>query len=256
MQVPGSNDIDGGVLLALNGLTDIQISPDNSTIAVGPGNRWVDVYEALTPYDLYCIGGRMKTIGVSGLSLIGGFHYLTNKYGFAMDNVVSYDVVLGNGTSVVANATSNTDLFWALKGGANNFGVVTKFVIKTLPIPKISTTLQVFNESMVREFIDATVDLAKNQNPEVAAGSIITISYNTTTKGITAVLRGVQEGTESPPSSFQKFSNLPSIMTQNVVTRPIDFHAQLDSPFQMFRSGPHPCLPRFPHPFMQCSYLF
>ncbi|KAK1465239.1 FAD binding domain-containing protein [Colletotrichum melonis] len=235
MNFPGSNDIDNGVLLALNLLNDIEISPDNSTVSVGPGNRWVDVYEALAPYDLYCIGGRMKTIGVSGLSLIGGFHYLTNKYGFAMDNVVSYDVVLGNGTQVVASTTSNVDLFWALKGGANNFGAVTKFVIKTLPIPKISTTLQVFDESVVREFIDATVDLAKNQNPEVGAGSIITITYNTTTKGISAVVRGVQEGIESPPSSFHKFSDLPSVLTENVVQRPLDWHAQLDSPFQMFR---------------------
>ncbi|KAF4907639.1 Bifunctional solanapyrone synthase [Colletotrichum viniferum] len=231
---PGSNDIDGGVLLALNGLTSIEISPDNATVIVGPGNRWVDVYEALAPYGLYSIGGRMKTIGVSGLSLIGGFHYLTNKYGFAMDNVVSYDVVLGNGTIVVANATFNADLFWALKGGANNFGVVTGFVFKTLPIPKISTTLQVFDESVIREFIDATVDLAKHQNPEIGAGSIITITYNTTTKSISAVLRGVQEGTESPPSSFQRFSGLPSVLTQNVVQRPLDWHAQLDSPFQMF----------------------
>ncbi|EQB45410.1 FAD binding domain-containing protein [Colletotrichum gloeosporioides Cg-14] len=235
MNFPGSNDIDGGILLALNSLTDIEISSDNSNVSVGPGNRWVDVYEALAPYGLYSIGGRMKTIGMSGLSLIGGFHYLTNKYGFAMDNVVSYDVVLSNGTTVVANVTSNADLFWALKGGANNFGVLTRFVFKTLPIPDISTTLQVFNESVIREFIDATVDLAKHQNPEIGAGSIITITYNTTTKSISAVLRGVQEGTELPPSSFQRFSDLPSVLTQNVVQRPLDWHAQLDSPFQMFR---------------------
>jgi len=62
---------------------------------------------------LYCIGGRLKTIGVPGLELIGGFHYLINKYGMAMDNVLSYDVVLGNGTQVIANSTSNPDLFWA-----------------------------------------------------------------------------------------------------------------------------------------------
>lgn len=177
----------------------------------------------------------MKTIGVSGLSLIGGFHYLTNKYGFAMDNVISYDVVLGNGTQVVASSTSNPELFWALKGGGSNFGVVTKFVLKTLPIPKISTTLQVFNESFIRNFIAATVDLAKNQDPEIGAGSIITITYNTTTKEVSAVLRGVQEGNNSPPSSFQRFSDMPSVATHNVVQRPIDLHSQLDSPFQMFR---------------------
>jgi FAD/FMN-containing dehydrogenase len=89
----------------------------------------------------------MKTIGVPGLTLIGGFHYFVNKYGYVMDNVVSYDIVLGNGTQTVANAISNPDLFWALKGGANNFGVVTKFVLKTYPITQLSATIQNFNES-------------------------------------------------------------------------------------------------------------
>lgn len=78
---------------------------------VGPGTTWYDVYGVLAPYDLYCIGGRLKTIGVPSLTLIGGFHYLINTYGLTMDNILSYDVVLGNGTQVVANATSNGDLF-------------------------------------------------------------------------------------------------------------------------------------------------
>lgn len=98
MNFPGSNNINEGVLLALNNLTDLTIANDNSTVEVGPGNRWVDVYSALSPRGLYCIGGRLKTIGVPGLELIGGSHYLINKYGMAMDNIVSYDVVLGNGT--------------------------------------------------------------------------------------------------------------------------------------------------------------
>lgn len=66
---------------------------------------------------------------------------MNNKYGMAMDNVVSYDVVLGNGTQVVANSASNRDLFWALKGGFSYFDIVTKFTIKTLKIPYISTTV-------------------------------------------------------------------------------------------------------------------
>jgi FAD/FMN-containing dehydrogenase len=184
---------------------------------------------------LYCIGGRLKTIGVPGLELIGGFHYLINKYGMAMDNVLSYDVVLGNGTQVIANSTSNPDLFWALKGGANNFGIVTKFRIKALPIPLISTTIQQFNESAVPAFIAATVNIANNDGPDIAAGSVISINYNATTKVVSPSLLGVQEGTESPPSRFANFSAIPSVLTVNKVQTPIEWHSQLDTPFQMFR---------------------
>lgn len=193
------------------------------------------MYTALGEYGLYCIGGRLKTIGVPGLELIGGFHYLINKYGMAMDNVLSYDVVLGNGTQVVANSTSNPDLFWALKGGANNFGIVTKFTIKALPIPQISTTIQQFNESAMPDFIAATVDMAENDPADIAAGSVISVTYNQTTKEISPSLLGVQEGTESPPSRFANFSAIPSVLTLNNVLTPLQWHAQLDSPFQMFR---------------------
>lgn len=235
IQFPGSNNIDGGVLLALNQLTDTIVAADNSSIAVGPGARWVDVYGALAPYGLYCIGGRLKTIGVPGLELIGGFHYLINKYGFAMDNVLSYDVVLGNGTQVVADSTTNTDLFWALKGGASNFGIVTKFVIKALPIPLISTTIQAFNESHAEDFIAATVEMTQNNDATIAAGSVVSLGYNVTTGVVTASLLGVQEGTESPPSRFAAYSKIQSLRTINNVTTPREWHSTLETPNQMFR---------------------
>ena len=86
------------MLVALNSLTNITIGADNATVEVEPGLRWFDVYSFLEPYGRVAIGGRLKTIGVPGLTLFGGVHYFINKYGYAMDNVVSYDVVLGNGT--------------------------------------------------------------------------------------------------------------------------------------------------------------
>ncbi|PQE24048.1 FAD binding domain protein [Rutstroemia sp. NJR-2017a BVV2] len=235
MNFPGANNINGGVMLALSGLDTIQISADNSTVEVGPGLRWFDVYSYLEPYGRIVIGGRLKTIGVPGLTLIGGVHYFANKYGYAMDNVVSYDVVLGNGTQVTATANSSSDLFWALKGGANNFGVVTKFTLKTLAIPQVSTTIQVFNESGVQSFIKAACDLAQVDDASIAAGAVITINYNATTKVVSASLLGVQEGTESPPSRFANFSAIPADRVVNNVSSMATFAAQLDSPLQMFR---------------------
>lgn len=216
-------------------MRDIKIANDNSTVEVGPGSRWVDVYGALSDYGLYAIGGRLKTIGVSGLELIGGFHYFNNKYGLAMDNVVSYDVVLGNGTQVTADATSNRDLFWALKGGANNFGIVTKFVLKTYAIPLISTTYQSFNESQLEAFVAAAADFAEHDDPDVAAGGVINVSYNATTGEYAALLLGVQEGTESPPSKFANFSSIPSTIASNNVLAPVEWHNTMETPNQMFR---------------------
>lgn len=81
-----------------------------------------DVYGTLDPFNLTAVGGRILGIGVGGSILGSGLSYLTDLYGLACDNVVNFEVVLADGSLVNANNTSNTDLFWALKGGINNFG--------------------------------------------------------------------------------------------------------------------------------------
>lgn len=235
MQFPGSNNIDNGVLLALNHLTELELSSDENSVAVGPGNKLFDLYSYLEPYGLAAIGGRLKTIGVSGLKLIGGVHYFANKYGYAMDNVLEYDVVLGNGTQLTVNATSHSDLFWALKGGANNFAIVTRFVIKTHRIPQISTTIQAFNHSQVPSFIAAVCDFAKHEDSSIGAGAVFTIQYNVTTHLSSASVLGVQEGSESPPARFANFSDIPSVSKVDNITSPAVWASKLDSPNQMFR---------------------
>jgi FAD/FMN-containing dehydrogenase len=221
--------------LAFNLMQELDVNETAQTIAYGPGTRWVDVYDALDPYGLYCIGGRMKTIGSAGLTLIGGWHYLNNKYGYAMDNVISYDVVLGNGTQVVASKTSNPDLFWALKGGALNFGIVTRFLVQAYKIPQISTTMQSFSEDQIEAFVHAACELAENDDPSIGAGGVISISYNTTTKSASGSLLGVQEGTESPPSRFEAFSAINPVSRVDAVQTPSEWHSVLETPNQMFR---------------------
>lgn len=234
MNFSGSNNIDGGVLLAFNNMANYKVNED--TIEVEPGMTWYDVYAALDPYGRVAIGGRMKTIGVPGLTLIGGVSYFMNKYGFAMDNVASYDVVLGNGTQVVANSTSNPDLFWALKGGANNFGIITKFTLKTYSMPHISTTAQVFDDSSAYSFTKAVADWASgNSDSPVAAGSIITTGYNVTTKALQPTILGVQAGISDPPSEFANFTTIPGVSKTNNVTTSGQWASTLDSPQQMFR---------------------
>lgn len=221
-------------MVALEKFDKVKVNAES--VEVGPGLTWYDVYAALEPYGRAAIGGRLKTIGVPGLSLIGGFHYFNNKYGYAMDNVLSYDVILGNGTQVVANKTSHPDLFWALKGGANNYGIVTKFTLKTYAIPKVSTTIQVFNESGIPDFLTAVCNIVKlDEKDPIAAGMVATVQYNATTKVASASLLGVQEGVSKPPSQFANFSAIPATTRINNVTTMRQWASSLDTPKQMFR---------------------
>ncbi|KAI8268252.1 Bifunctional solanapyrone synthase [Colletotrichum sp. SAR11_239] len=236
MNYPGSNTIDDGILLALNGLNARKVNTDDNNIEVGPGNKWVDVYQELAPYGKYAIGGRLKNIGVPGLTLIGGVSYFLNKYGFSMDNVLSYDVVLGNGTQVVADNTTNTELFWALKGGGSNFGIVTKFTLKTYDIPRVTSTFQVFPQDAIPDFIKAACDMVLSEDGSVGAGAVIDMNYNMTTKETHSQVFGLQETAELPPSRFANFTAIPNAITRiHNVTEPIHWHNQMESPNQMFR---------------------
>lgn len=216
-------------------MKNIQIAADNNTVELGPGLTLYEAYSYLEPYSRVLIGGRLKTIGLSGLTLGGGVHYFINKYGYAMDNVLSYDVVIGNGTLLTANATSNPDLFWALKGGSSNYGIVTKFTSKVYDIPVVSVVSQVFNESAVPAFCQAAVDLASVDNATVGAGGVFIINYNATTKAVNPQILGMQEGASLDPSQFANFSAIPSVSKFNNITTAAQWASNLDSPFQELR---------------------
>jgi hypothetical protein len=131
----GASSIEGGITIALERIDDITVSTDKKSVAVGPGNLWFDVYTTLQPQDIAVIGGRVSGIGVGGLTLGGGISFFSNIYGWACDNVLSYEVVTASGIIVTASPTTFSDLFWSLRGGGNNFGIVTKFNLKAISLP-------------------------------------------------------------------------------------------------------------------------
>ncbi|KAE8454491.1 hypothetical protein EG329_000114 [Mollisiaceae sp. DMI_Dod_QoI] len=95
--------------------------------SIGPGNRWIDVYNALQPKGLAVIGGRVADIGVGGLAMGGGMSFFSGRYGWACDNVNTYEVVFANGSIREVTYEAYADLYFALRGGGNNFGIVTRF---------------------------------------------------------------------------------------------------------------------------------
>ncbi|KAI0274508.1 hypothetical protein BGY98DRAFT_1115669 [Russula aff. rugulosa BPL654] len=102
------------------------------TVEIGAGLTWTDVYTYLIPKGLNVIGGRLNGVGVAGLTLGGGYSWKTNQYGLTVDTVTEFHLVSPNGTQMVVTETDK-DLWFALKGGLNNYGIVTKFVLKLYP---------------------------------------------------------------------------------------------------------------------------
>ncbi|KAF8714596.1 fad binding protein, partial [Rhizoctonia solani] len=134
---PGWASTDSGVLISLSGLTAIQVSQDKQSVVIGAGNRWGDVYAKTGEYGVTVTGGRISPVGVSGFLLGGGLSYLMHSEGFSANNILSYEIVLANGTISTVTAESAGDLFRALKGGTGNFGLVTSFTLQTYPISQV-----------------------------------------------------------------------------------------------------------------------
>ncbi|KAM5383757.1 hypothetical protein ACJZ2D_001746 [Fusarium nematophilum] len=128
----GAANIDNGILISMRNIRDITFSADKKKVTVGMGNTWSQIYAVIEPLGYLVVGGRFATVG-TGLALGAGFSYLVNDRGLAIDNVAGHRVVLGNGTVVETSKRSHRDLFWALKGGSNNFGVITHITLETVP---------------------------------------------------------------------------------------------------------------------------
>jgi FAD/FMN-containing dehydrogenase len=131
---PGFGTNDGGVVIDLSNLATAEIVDDaRHLVRIGGGATWGQVAAALAPHGLAISSGDTRSVGVGGLTLTGGIGWKVRKYGLALDNVVAAEVVTANGEVVRASATDNPELFWAIRGGGGNFGVVTAFEFTAHP---------------------------------------------------------------------------------------------------------------------------
>ncbi len=126
----GLGTVDDGVVLDLSSMRDVTVDPVARTVRVGGGATWGEVDRATNPHGLATPSGIISTTGVGGLTLGGGIGHLTRNCGLAIDNLLEAEMVLANGEQVRVNADEHPDLYWAIRGGGGNFGVVTSFLFR------------------------------------------------------------------------------------------------------------------------------
>jgi FAD/FMN-containing dehydrogenase len=132
--VIGLGTCDGGLVVDLSLMNGVRVDPARRTARAGGGATWGGFDHATHAFGLATPGGIMSTTGIAGLTLGGGIGHLTRQHGLSCDNLLSADVVLADGSVVTASAEEHPDLFWALRGGGGNFGVVTSFEFKVHPV--------------------------------------------------------------------------------------------------------------------------
>ncbi len=131
---PGLGLCDDGLVIDLSNINYTRIDQNNQSVRVGGGCTWGDVDHATHAFGMAVPSGIISTTGVGGLTLGGGSGYLTRKFGLTVDNLLEADMVLADGSVVTASNEENSDLYWAIRGGGGNFGIVTSFKFKLHPV--------------------------------------------------------------------------------------------------------------------------
>jgi FAD/FMN-containing dehydrogenase len=176
----GSSSVEDGITISLENFKQAIISADRSTVDVGPGLHWVDAYIAVEEHGLGIVGGRvsskyesleslltwrkMAPVGVSGLTLGGGISHFASRRGWACDNVESFELVTASGLAIDVTAKSYPDLYWALRGGGGNFGIVTNFKLRAFPLGQMWGGQRMYSEDSFPEVLDAIYNFAVTES--------------------------------------------------------------------------------------------
>ena len=172
--IAGNAVCEGGLMISFRKMKAIDVDPDSRTVRVEPGATLGDLDAATQAHSLAVPTGINSTTGIAGLTLGGGFGWLSRKYGMTVDNLLSARVVLADGSVVDASESENSDLFWGLRGGGGNFGVVTSFEFQAHSVgPEILSGLIVHPLSNAVEVLRAYRDFVKEAPDEVTVWAVM-----------------------------------------------------------------------------------
>jgi FAD/FMN-containing dehydrogenase len=150
---PGYGTNEGGLVIDLSPMKGIRVDPDARTVSAQGGVLWRDLDHETQAYGLATTGGTVSNTGITGLTLGGGLGWLMGKHGLTVDNLISADVVTADGEFRKASAKDNPDLFWALRGGGGNFGVVTSFEYRLHPVTQVLGGMVIYPLDQARDVL-------------------------------------------------------------------------------------------------------
>jgi FAD/FMN-containing dehydrogenase len=175
--IAGTSIAEGGLTLDLSGMREVAVDPEARLAHVGPGCLLGDVDQATQAHGLATVLGFVSETGVAGLTLGGGFGYLTRRFGWTVDNLAEVEVVTADGAIRIANRDQHPELFWALRGGGGNFGVVTRFSFRLHQVgPTITGGLIVWSAERADEVLAAYRDLTESAPRELTAATIVRLA--------------------------------------------------------------------------------
>ncbi|KAE8372710.1 hypothetical protein BDV26DRAFT_88406 [Aspergillus bertholletiae] len=205
----GASNIANGITLDLRSLNSITVSPDRTTASVGAGTTWGEVYAHLDPLGLSVAGGRAAQVGIGGLTTGGGISYFSPRYGWTCDTVTNFEVVLADGTIVNANEHENHELMTALRGGSNNFGVVTRVDLKAFEQGPMWGGTVYHSVDTYQQQLEAFVEVNSAEGYDEHASLITSFGFSAEGK---AVLNNiVYTKAEDNPTVFRKFMEIPKL---------------------------------------------
>jgi FAD/FMN-containing dehydrogenase len=165
--VSGHGVCDDGLMLDLRLMREVKVDPAERAAEAGGGAAWNDFDPACQRHGLATTGGTFGTTGVGGLTLGGGLGHLMGRYGLTLDNLLQAEVVTASGDIVVADEKTNDDLFWGLRGGGGNFGVVTRFVFRLHDVPQLTAGLLIYDFARATEVLRAAREIVKDSPDEL-----------------------------------------------------------------------------------------
>lgn len=171
--VAGHGTCDGGLVIDLHDLGSVIVDPDRRTAAVGGGALWRSVDEATHMHGLATVGGQISSTGVGGLTVGGGVGWLMRRYGLTVDNLISARVVLADGTVLSTDESHEPDLFWAIRGGGGNFGIVTRFEFKLHPVRDVTAGVMLFPADKTALMLRALRDYAPDEPRDLTSMVLI-----------------------------------------------------------------------------------
>jgi FAD/FMN-containing dehydrogenase len=232
---------DEGMLLKTSRMSRVLVDPSRGIARAGAGARWSDVIAAAAPLGLAPLSGSHASVGVTGFTLGGGVGWLSRRYGFAADHLVSAEIVTADGRHLTADAGRHPDLFWALRGGSGNFGVVTSLEFRLHPVSTVYGGVALFPASRAADILTRFRDESDTRPDALSVSIAIT---NHASHGRVVAVRAVYVGSAEEgaralrslrdaagPPLQEDFRTMPYAETESLGgTPPQHFHLYADLP--------------------------